>query len=496
VWGIVFFAGILGASDWDNLTPEEALDKLPGKALTVEFVLSTAVKSADVFDQLRAELHKSPIPLLRSRMSLDPAFFGGLLYQDNSGEPGTTFEPSGRETFAARAGVRGRLPTGTSLQASTQHEKSELNFATAPDTKYHLNRLEFSASQSLWKDSFGQSTRSLMRSGTSGSEAMVYAVKVKGENLLLQFIGLYLEAWLAQNRVATARDSLERRRRLKRSVDARLKRGNAVRSEGLQVSSAVLSSEVELINAEKSLQETWRSLVIGLKMPVSFLNIDPTKIPVKLDESIQEAEKLCQQLKESDVINRNNEVAASRLLAQSEEAKSEFANTQSRWDVLATGKIAAQNREDRFSNAWSDSAAFKNPDWSVGLELSIPFLSLREKADRQEALSNTMYAKASESLTRASIQIRWANSCAALSASKKEIESFRQNAANQKSREAFESERYQVGSTSAFNVVSAGDDLSFADSSWRRAEAVARLTAWQVLVLSGEIIKKFQNELK
>jgi hypothetical protein len=419
VWGFILFSAFIGTSEWENLSPEEALNKLPGRALTVDFVLSTAVRSADVFDQLRAELKKAPLPAMRSRSSLDPSFFGGVLYQDNSGEPATTFEPSSRETLAGRMGIRGSLPTGTNLQASAQHEKSKLEFNNSPATDYHLNRLEFAATQSLLKNSFGQSTRALMRSGSAGSRAIVQNVKVKGENFLLQFIRLYLDSWLAQNRVATAKDSLERRRRLKRSVDARLRRGNAVKSEGLQVNSAVISSEVELLNAERSLQETWRALVIGLKMPQSFLEIDPTKIPVKLDDSIKEAEKLCATLKESEVLARNNEVAASKFLAESEAAKGDFARSQARWDIQATGKIAAQNRENRFSSAASDSASFKNPDWSVGLEVSIPFLSLRERADQQEALSNSLQAAAGESLTRASIQIRWGNSCAGLSAAKK-----------------------------------------------------------------------------
>ena len=496
VLGFILLSSIIATSSWENLTPEEALNKLPGRSLSVEFVLLTALESADVFDQLRAELKKAPVLSLRSRSSLDPVFFGGALYEDNKGEPATAFAPSQRKTFGGRMGVRGSLPTGTQLQASAQHEKSRLNFLNSPETDYHLNRIEFSANQSLTKDFFGQGNRALMRSGSAGSQAIAQSIKVQGENLLLQFVSLYLEAWLGQNRVITARDSLERRRRLKRSVDARLRRGNAVKSEGLQVNSAVLSSEVELLKAERSLQETWRALVIGLKLPLSFLSVDPTTIPVKLDGSIQEAEKLCRQLKEADILERNNEVSASRYQAEAQTAKNEYARGQSRWDVQATGKIGAQNREDHFSNALADSAGLKNPDWSVGVELSIPFLSLRERADRQEALSNSLQAKASESLTRSSVQIRWANACQGLTTAKKEIDSFKESAANQKSREAFESERYRLGSTTAFNVVSAGDDLSFADSNWRGAEAEGRLTAWNVLVLSGEVLKKFEDQLK
>ncbi len=488
--------GLISNSEWENLSPEEALNKLPDRSLSVEFVLSTAVKSSDAFDQVRAELKRIPVSYLRSRALIDPYLFAGIIVEDDRSEPANNFAPISRESVGGQAGLRGRLPTGTDLQLRTTHERSEVDFATSSLDPYHLNRFELSASQSLLKDAFGSGTRALMRSGSFGSRAAMEAVKVQGENLLLQFIRLYLDAWLAQRRVETARESLERRRRLKRAVDVRFKRGNAVKSESLQIDSAVLSSEVELMNAEKSLQETWRALVIGLKLPTSFLKIDPVKIPVKLDSSIEEASKLCSDLSETDVLERSNEVKAANLVAEAQKASSDYAKSISLWDVKANAKVAAQNREESFGGALGDTSSFKHRDWSVGVELQLPFFSFRERAEREEAKANAMRAQAQESLARSSTRIRWANSCSGLTIVKKEIESFKEAVKKQAARESFERERYQIGNTSVFNVVSAGDDLAFSEHSLRQAEVIGRLGAWEVLVLSGELISKFEDQLK
>jgi outer membrane protein TolC len=496
VWAFLFSLCVISStSEWESLTPEQALEKLPGKALSLEFVLKTAAENADVFDRLRAQAERTNVPAWQGRSGLDPQIFAGFVYEDDQSEPPSPFAPETRETLGGVVGLRTHVLTGTQLQTQIRHERNALEFLSTPKDKYYLSRVDLSVSQSLLRDSFGVGTRALVRSGDAASQALGFGLQQQAEALLLRFVRLYYDAWLAQTRVLSARDSLARRKRLKNTVEVRVRRGNAVKSEGLQIDSAVLASEVEVMNAEKSLRDTWRALVIGLKLPFSFLKVDPVQVPVKLDDSISLALQLCTKLDEREVIEGSVEVLAAKAAAESAEQKARFSRSAKLWDLRAKASLGAQNREAAWGNSLKDSGGFKNPVWSVGLELQVPFLSLRERAEVQQSLSDSLSAQADSRLAQSSVQVRWANTCEAVRLAKEEIRALQSAVSKQKEREGFERQRYQIGNTTVFSVVSAGDDLSGAESHLRNVEAMGRVAAWETLALSGQLLKKFEEQM-
>lgn len=481
--------------DWAQMEAGQILEKLPERALTVEFVLGVAVESSDAFDEFRAEGRRIPVPHLRARAGIQPELYAGGVYEDDRSEPGLPFGPTERTTWGAVAGVRTRLPTGTSVQLQSRHERSSVVLPSTSADTYHLNRLELLLSQSLLKDAFGSGTRNLLRSGTAGSKALAFALKAEAEGLLVQFVDLFLNSWLAQTRVQSARENVGRRQRLKRSVDIRFKRGNAFKSEVLQVESALMAAEVEQMNAERDLSNTWRALVIGLGLPERFLEIDPVEIPVKLDQSLERAIPLCNTFSESLVLERNHSVLASQFNAEALREKLNYTKSENRVDLQAKAAWAAQNRENHFEDAVADSLGQEHNSWSLGLELNIPLIPYRQRADEQEARAESLKADARASLARARIRVQWANACQGLKVASAELLKLRETVDKQARRESFERERYQIGNVSALNVVLAGDDLAFAEQNLRAVEASSRAMAWQVMSLSGELIKKFESQL-
>ena len=272
-------------------------------------------------------------------------------------------------------------------------------------------------------------------------------------------------------------------------------RGNALQNDALQVQSAVIASQVELSRSQITLQELWRALVIGLSLPVELLQVDPSEIPMKLDSSFERANALCQKQTPDQIAAQNVESVAFQMRASAKKAEAEAKTQMSRFSVDAFAGLWASNNEDQWGGSFSDSLKFKHPGWVVGGEIRLPLMRAKERAERNQAVAESLSSQALASLKKSEISVRWRNDCEGLRAALSHRDLLKRAYEMQSEREGLERRRFELGDNTVFAVVQAADDRSFAELAYEAAEAELRTRSWKALALSGALAEQLKQAL-
>ncbi len=474
---------------------QDAINQLPDRAVTLDFVISKAIESSDSFRAIKANQRQVQSPALLGLSTYDPLLSAGISWLDDGSEPTQPFMPSGIESLTQELSLMGQTPLGQSLQLSISQQKNKYSFTTIAPTEFQRARLEAQIRQNLWRNFLGAGSRAFYRAGQEGSEALQASVINEAEKWLLQFVELFHSAWLAQRRHQSAQGSLERRLNLKKVVDRRVARGSGLQNDALQVQSAVLAAEVEASRAHLSLQELWRALVIGLSLPPELLKVDPAVIPMKLDESFGRAQKACDLQSPEQVASQNSESRLFESRSLSKQSEAQAKSQMSRFSLDAYAGLWASNNEDSLKDSFRDSLKFEHPGWVIGGELKIPLMRAKERAESEMAVAESLSAKAMASLKKSEIVVRWLNDCEGLKASRNHRDQLKRAHEMQSQREVLERKRFELGDTSVYSVVQAADDRSFSEMAYEAAEAELRNRAWKTLALSGALSEQLQQAL-
>lgn len=483
----VLIAGVEGLSaapsrQDDSL--EEILSQLPNRELSLDFILIAAMNYADSFQAIKTGLARKKIPERNARAPLDPRLrvSGGYLYDET--ERSNSFEPQSIKAGRGVVGLDVPLSTGTYLSLEVEQSKNRVALPSSV-IRYWETKGALGIRQSLLKDSFGWATRNAIEASRHQATAIESESLVSAEEFLLSIIDQFHQAWLSQRRLTTSEENLARRKKLLQGVRARLSRGAASEADFLQAESALLNAEVQLDQARLDLAEIWRSLILVLKLDQRFLEVDPLKIPLPLEDSFSEAEKLCKTLSVEEIYKRDAKVLRAEGLRKSAEALRAAARNRFLPQLDVVGKMGVGNNDGSFGTPIGDSLMGENPEWSVGVEFSIPLAHRRERADLLEAEIQSRQAVSFFETAKTESVVRWRDACDQVSVDATRVKALEEIVKKQKRREVLENNRFQVGSVGVFAVVQAGDDLAGVEASWREAQVRLRREAWTIARMSG-----------
>jgi outer membrane protein TolC len=486
--------GIFILNSAEATLPPEAQSYLaltPEKSLTLEWVVTQAVRAADSYRGLRAQLNAADAPSLRAGAVLAPQLTGNVSWLDNLNQPQTPFEPTRSRGGSYSIGASSAFSTGTQLSLGVSHGFRELRFApggfaVAP---FWETRVNVTLSQSLWSNFFGNGTRALIDSGSFASQANRAAYDVAREDWYQQLATLYFQAWLAQARHQASEKNLARQRLLVETVNTQLKRGTAERPDQLQAISARSSSEIQLSQDQQDLGDLWRKLIVTLKLPDHFLAMDPTEIPMKLDTQPQQALLACgangnvppPPTQDSAVLQAKALNNAARR--QADKARSDLQPSLNLELGYSTNKID-DTSSATLSNVWS----LQFPSWSAGLNFRLPLGYRAEKAALSEAAANEIRAASAEAQAVDSARVDWMNNCLTLRRLKQSRDLLVQSAKDQRLREGLERERFNLGRSSTLQLIQAGLDATQAEQVLAAKEVEFQLATLKVLRMNGVLL--------
>lgn len=493
-WGLLFFSIISSANTDIEKIIEKAIDELPNKTLSLEFVTFRAMKSSDSYHAIKSDTDKTKALNLVSQTPYETFLYSKVTDINNKNEPITPFAPFRQNTRAFVVGAKKYFATGTSLNGEVNRSHSVMKFGgTSPfSLDFYQTIGSISLNQNLWKDSFGYASR-------KGEEASLYNMKINELSILesrqvwfFDLTKLYYMAWFLQTRVKEAYDSVQRRERLLEITKLKLNRGTSERSDLIQVQSSLDQARINLMAMKQQLEDIWRNLVVALGFPDQYLSIDPMKIPTKIDSPELKAEELCQKFIQDQSTNSTSLVKLQTLLKQQELELEKYENLK-KPEASLSFQAVSNGIDARASQSYSDVRDFNYPAYTVGLNLNVPLNFYAEEAQLVQARSNKL--KTSYLVSQATDQekVNWINSCKDFKRNNENIKMLTQVVENQNLRSKLDNERYQVGRVGLINVIQTYDDLTAAHLQLRENQMTAKLLAWKIQMLNSDSKETLDN---
>jgi hypothetical protein len=144
-----------------------------------------------------------------------------------------------------------RFSTGTAASVSYALSSIDIEFPspTAPVSRY-MGSWNFAVSQSLWKNSFGQSV-DLRRQRESYVEKLeIQSIEVQRRQSLVEVESLFWDVLYAQQELSVRQESLARAKKIESWVQRRLENGIGDKSDLLQAQALVQQRELQLAIAQ------------------------------------------------------------------------------------------------------------------------------------------------------------------------------------------------------------------------------------------------------
>lgn len=485
---------LVGAPALATLPPDAQalLNTLPGKTVSLPVVLGRAMESSDSFRLVEAARPAAIAAELRGMKDLDTYLKLSGEKVDDRRQPPSPFMPSRVDTAKATVGLSKYFSTGSQVALELSHGFTEYSFSGTPFPSFMESRATLSLMQNLWKDGLGYGVRRREEAGRLRRGAEESKLADNTDGWAMEIAGIFYDAWLAQAIAAARADEVDRRETLLRITRAKLGRGTAERPDVLQIESALLGDRVRRAEALQQLGDRWRGLVTSLKLPETWLNLDPQDIPIELDEPVEESLSACSA---REIQKEGPSVVASRLEAQAAQLEAESAANAASPALQLKGSVFANGLDGAGGEAVRELLRAQNPGWMVGVELSVPLGSYNDRAEKEMAAANRLRTEAQASINRDMFRLQWINSCLDLKRLRDAHDAFSRAFTNQKLRARLDEQRFSVGRIPTNVVVQAGDDATRAEMEFHNSSVKVRLAAWKVRRLAG-LIPSYLGSLK
>ncbi|MBX9768954.1 MAG: TolC family protein [Bdellovibrionales bacterium] len=482
---------------------ERILSALPGRTLTVDFVLKKAMASSDSFKEIRSREPILAALKFREEALTDPRLQVSLNRIDDARQPNNPFGLVRNQQWGATAGLHKAFLTGTEVGVELFKGKTEITmppqFAIGGTGLFQAfeTRATLSITQELWKNFLGEATRASRDALALQSKGAEAAMKSSAEKWAMDLIGLYYSGWFLQSNLRELDKQTLRRKRLLGILQLRARRGTSEPSDVHQIEAAVESLEVSRREVEQKLNEIWRNLVISLKLPEVFLSIHPREVPLVLDQPDILARDKClanQKLSDPQDILSSHQVVVSE--AEFAAAQSEVASASSlmRPQVQIGGQLG-RNGVDYLDERNSSTRFLEGAGtmWAVSLQFAMPLGRDLEKAQLAEALANKMQTEARLQVVRDQDMVRKHNLCSDL----ERLLDARARLAianqSQKKRVQLDEERFRIARIPAFQVIQSEDEAMGTEIAALQIETSLRSTAWAILETGREIHRHLER---
>lgn len=484
----------VSAQSGDKPLPQEAqalLSKLPQSAITLEVVLGLGLSQSDQFNSIVSAKLTEQQDLLTVESQFDPLFFSRLNFVDNRNQTSGLFQPRRIETQALEMGISKAFSTGTFFEAKLVGNQVRTTFkdlpaefaAGLPDPNLTNVNSVLTLSQDLSRNFFGSASRKLLKAAAQSSDAKGLEMQTQVEDLAIQLVEAFYNAWSAQARVRADENKVQRQLQLKKIVEIQKARGTSEEPDFLQVSNAYILAEEALRESRVQLNTIWNQLIVLLKLPSSFTAIDPLRVPMLIERGGLRSLSYCknydfQENPRFKMVKLRSEAAQLRLEAQ----KSQFL------PQLTFNFIYDANGTDRDPQAVIENSLYgRFPSTTVGLNLQIPLQQYEAQRDFRQSLQNQILSEIGESQVQDELVLEQKNLCEELTRVSSKIARVEAVLKSQTRRAELERNRFRLNQATAFQAVQAETDLIDAELLMFATKSQERVLDWKILKNSGRI---------
>jgi outer membrane protein TolC len=385
-----------------------------------------------------------------------------------------TLTPTQRfRTKLIDASLNKLFSTGTQLGISIGSEVTDLG-ATG---ERNIGEWELKLSQSLWRDGFGRSTSLRREAERAELQSRTLTTLFQRQNFLVELESAYWDLALALREEEIREGNIEKSEQVERWTRDRVRRSVAEPADLLQAQALTSNRQLELISVRNridSLRNRFRQLIPNQ-------NPDAWKIDLKSMEVTRPLDSLLAFSTGSSTPLRLDSLSTRFLAEQAAaEASRVDENLQPKLDAYVS--YGQNGRDERLGAAWDRA---RDPEFSstrIGVLFSMDLDSgLKEdqrRAARLNAESRSLEARAQERLS----VVGWSDLNREIESLKKQAEEANRLAEFQERKVAAERNRYRLGRTTVFQLITFEIDAANSKvelarilSNLRKAESRARV---------------------
>jgi outer membrane protein TolC len=363
--GWLFFSAAMAMTAQAAPTPLKIQD-------IITLVQSKGLHSKDI----QLGYQKSEAGLLLSEANFDTQLYVKAQNEDSKAEAPGAFSNDRDQTNTLAFGLSRKFTTGSTLglDYAYLHRDSELgafmrSTNASPIQYYHLTTLSFK--QDLLNNAFGIKDRNQSRAAQLQYQRALFERDEATEELILQTIKLYLDAYFAQENLKQSLAARDKYLVLFKNVQQKNRMGFDDRSE-------LIKTKAELQNQERNVKSATLLHATLVQKLYSMLNTPPpAEVVIDIPDVLPSPEGGGSSF-EPDGLRRSK---STNLLVQATEAERDAA-TNNQWSNLNFYTQAAFSGLDSANApAQSEMTSRENPKYTVGLEFVMRWGSSAQKAE-------------------------------------------------------------------------------------------------------------------
>lgn len=480
------------------------LDKIPERRLTLPYVIKVALKNAEAYKMLAYQYATADIESQVVGAITDTSLSVDGVYTDDNSVKTNPFSPLRTKQWKYNFGLNKYWSSGTRTSLGWEYENSTSEFdqtfisgfGSGFATDFKQSTAVILLEQNLLKDSFGSSFRNKRRAAKKRGESIQWQTRSDLEKLTLDFILQYYNAWLTQQQVRSIQEQVRRQKKLVRILTKRSRKGAVEKPDLIQVEALLASNQAKLAVTQTSLAKQWEALVISLKLPSEFLEVNPMEVPLDIDNPIPLGVRVCGHKEPQK--NANIVVLEKKL--EGLDADFKAAKNSSLPDLKLVAGYRGNSIDPRASQtmqnvlAGRDDDGFgRGPSWNMGLKLIWPLSNSEARAERTKKYIEKEQVASELRTAVDTLKVEWRDLCRRLRVEKNNDRIFKSVVLEQKKRVKAEGRRFSLGRATVNQLVTAEDDLGLWEYNSQQKEIEVRQLSWQVQKYSGELYKSIKS---
>lgn len=332
--------------------------------LTLNQYLETVKKQSPQARALIAQIDASEVKVKKATLGLSPEFFAEYNRYDDRTPPVFPFSPSRRDGHSWKAGIEKQTTLGLGGKLYFENNSTTLfgiNPSFLPVPNYNQGRAVLELKQSLWRNSFGEKTRSDLEADIAASKAALEDQKFQLQKLLLQAENTYWSMVTYDQIVSLQEENAERAKKLSEWMG---KQGRLKLIDDVDVLQSKTAYDMRALDLETSRQER-NSMA---RVFNSLRGVDA--------ETVEKLEAL-PPFKASALADLNRKVTRQdfksfKSAARAQEMAAKSIRSTLKPEVDLVGTVASNGLDPRFSGMFNEVKGNDFPSWSVGLQVRFP----------------------------------------------------------------------------------------------------------------------------
>lgn len=358
----------------------------PVRDLTVEDALrigrsrNVGLRAAELLPE------QARLDLLYAEAGFEPELYANTTYTDSQSTQRSSLQPSiSRESMEGAIGWRQRVVTGGLFDLAYRPARYVTSGSTFYPDELFTNEFAASYRQPLLRGGWTDYNLAPIETARHGVHLARSDYDRAVQDTLLQIVTAYWELVYARENWRVGWSALVVAREQLRITEEKIKVKSLAPLDRVADDAEVARRQEELIVAENQIrarEDDLRRLLFGTDDPQLWsLNLRPAS-PVKVEPD--DRERPFEPLVDVAIANRPDLRSQRAAVAQAE-----LAELQADRDVLPSldviGSWSSDGARDHFRDAWRDASEVEYPDWSIGLEFSVPIGNTAARARQQRA---------------------------------------------------------------------------------------------------------------